>query len=109
MVKYNLISDSDHIGLEVIGHASEYHEHHGKNIVCAAISTVCDMAAAGCLFYTSAQIKTDKGYQSIICNKSIETISIITAAMLELKRIEENYPYCFERNETIGSCNNKNV
>ena len=109
MVKYKLISDSNHIGLEVIGHASEYSKHHGENIVCAAVSTVCDMAAAGCLSYTSTQIKADKGYQFILCNKSTETNAIITAAMIELKRIEENYPYCFERNETIGNKNSQNV
>lgn len=105
MVKYKKFESDSMVGLIVSGHASEYPEHHGNNIVCAAVSTVCDMAAIGCgLYCNDIVIKSDNGYMSIISVNRPETIAIITAAMFELDRIKDNYPYCFEGGNRVNEC-----
>jgi uncharacterized protein YsxB (DUF464 family) len=106
MVRYKKLKYDSRIGLEIAGHASEYSEHEGKNIVCAAISTVCDMVAIGCMQYDpSTEVTQNNGYMMITCEIMPETIAIISAAMIELSRIKENYLYCFEGGTLDGSKN----
>jgi len=82
--------------LLVKGHASEYAEHDGKNIVCAAVSTVCDMAAIGCTFYDpDTLIAAKKGEFYLTCRLLPTTMAILKSAKLELERLKENYQYCF--------------
>ena len=96
MVHYVVMLDADCLVLLVQGHASEYAEHNGKNIVCAAVSTICDMAAAGCTSYDPyTTVTADKGKFYLTCRKLSETMAILKSAKLELDRLKENYPYCF--------------
>lgn len=103
MVRYRFTKERGRAYMRITGHASEDGAPAGQNIVCAAISAVADMVYAGCThFDKSAEVKEAVGDMFVSCRLMAETRGIMQAARLELSRIEEKYPYCFEgglRNE----------
>ena len=102
MVRYSVERDASHVSLHIVGHASEYGAARGNNLVCAAVSTVADMVCEGCLYYDpdTAFMEAD-GELFVSCRTMPETVGIMTAAMLEMERIKENYPDCFKKGESL--------
>jgi len=96
MVRYRFTKERGRAYMRITGHASEAAAPAGENIVCAAISAVADMVYAGCAhFDKSTEVKEAAGDIFISCRLMAETCGIMTAAHLELLRIEEKYPHCF--------------
>ncbi len=98
MVRYRFTEEQGRAIMRITGHAAECGTLAGENIVCAAISAVADMVYAGCThFDKSAEVKEAAGDIFVSCRLMAETRGIMTAARLELLRIEESYPDCFVR------------
>lgn len=101
MVRYSVERDAVRVSLHIVGHASECGATRGNNLVCAAVSTVADMVCTGCLHYDpDTEFKEADGELSVSCRIMPETVGIMTAAGLELSRIKEHYPACFEKGVT---------
>lgn len=102
MVRYSIEHNKARMSLHIVGHASEYGAARGNNLVCAAVSTVADMVCMGCLHYDPDTVfmETD-GELSVSCRTMPETVGIMTAAEMELSRIKEHYPACFEKGENL--------
>ena len=97
MVAYEYREDGGALYLTVRGHASEYESRPGQNIVCAGVSTVCDMLACGCEMedkYT--MIEGDKGFCRISCTATHGTRLLMRTALAELSRIGHAYPDCLK-------------
>lgn len=102
MVRYSIERNKDRVSLHIVGHASEYGAVRGNNLVCAAVSTVADMVCTGCLHYDpDTEFKEADGELFVSCRTMPETVGIMTAAGLELSRIKEHYPACFEKGENL--------
>lgn len=102
MVRYSVERDAARVSLHMVGHASECGATRGNNLVCAAVSTVADMVCTGCLHYDpDTEFKEADGKLSVSCRIMPETVGIMTAAELELSRIKEHYPACFEKGEKL--------
>lgn len=101
MVWYSVERDAARVSLHMVGHASECGATRGNNLVCAAVSTVADMVCTGCLHYDpDTEFKEADGKLSVSCRIMPVTVGIMTAAGLELSRIKEHYPACFEKGAT---------
>ena len=79
--------------ITVSGHA-EYAEH-GKDIVCAAISTLSQVFVASVEELTAAQIKTAQtgGYMEIVIEESTERAQVLLDSfLLGCRMIADQYP-----------------
>ena len=97
MVTYEYREDGGALFLTLRGHASEYESRPGQNIVCAGVSTVCDMLACGCEMadkYT--MLEGDKGFFELSCTATHGTRLLMQAALKELGRIQQAYPDCLK-------------
>ena len=94
MVTYGLVKHTDKsiIGLFIRGHAN--YAKKGQDIVCAAVSTIGQVAALGVKKY-DPQVDIKKmasGHISFTCKRSQETEAIIYTAIAGLDEVAKEYP-----------------
>ena len=83
--------DGNRISIE--GHAE--HAEHGKDIVCAAISTLSQVFVASVEELTAAKIKTAQtsGYMEIVIEESTERAQVlIDSFFIGCQMVAEQYP-----------------
>ena len=94
MVTYGLVNhlDKSKTGLFIRGHAN--YAKKGQDIVCAAVSTIGQVAAIGVSKYDpKVEIKhMVSGHVSFTCNRTPETEAIIYTAIAGLDEVAKAYP-----------------
>lgn len=99
MIEYKKIEIDygNRIGLMVRGHANYAKK---DDIVCAAVSSICQAAANGCLkFGKNTDIKYCRpGHFVFVTDYNQSTEAIVDTAYDGLENIAKQYPKCFKSN-----------
>lgn len=93
MIKIQKIYSSDQIlcGLEIKGHAN--YEEYGKDIVCAAVSSIITGGFNAFKKDEIDKINLEEGYAKVILKEGAQDSKVVlNTILIQLETIEESYP-----------------